>query len=440
MHQNAPNGQWPTGLGYTPGVAVHHHAPPPRMHLVRQRFDATEVADFDRRLTAEARAVFEARGVGPGSQIAMAVGSRGVSPIAQVVRLVSESVQSLGGEPFIVPAMGSHGGGTAAGQAEVLAGYGISEAALGVPVRATMETVELGATDHGVPVHMDAVAAGADGIVVIGRVKPHTSFRGPVESGLCKMLAIGLGNRRGAETIHAHDIATTIPAAARVALAAAPVCLGVALVENAFDRPYRLAVVGPESFEATDRELLQVARGVLPRIPVDRLNLLLVDRMGKNVSGTGMDPNVIGMWRRLPELPHEPDYRWLAVLGLTEQSHGNAVGIGMADLTSRKLTDAIDPVPTHANVLTSMAVGMAKVPVTLPNDRECLGMGLALAARSSSEPLRVARIASTMELETLWLSDAALPELPHSCEVMASRSAFDFGPDGSIVEAGAYAH
>ena len=157
------------GLGYTPGVAVHHHAPPPRMHLVRQRFDATEVADFDRRLTAEARAVFEARGVGPGSQIAMAVGSRGVSPIAQVVRLVSESVQSLGGEPFIVPAMGSHGGGTAAGQAEVLAGYGISEAALGVPVRATMETVELGATDHGVPVHMDAVAAGADGIVVIGR-------------------------------------------------------------------------------------------------------------------------------------------------------------------------------------------------------------------------------------------------------------------------------
>ena len=410
------------------------------MHLVRQQFDASEVPDFDERLAAEARSVLTAQGVRSGSRIAIAVGSRGVSPVARVVGIVSEAIRSLGAEPFIVPAMGSHGGGTAAGQAQVLAGYGVSEAALGVPVRATMETVELGATDDGVRVHMDAAAAAADGIVVIGRIKPHTSFRGPVESGLCKMLAIGLGNRRGAETIHAHDLAATIPAAARVALASAPVCLGVGLVENAFDRPHRLAVVGPEAFEATDRELLEVARGVLPRLPLDRLDLLVVDRMGKNVSGTGMDPNVIGMWRRFPELTHEPDYRWLAVLGLTEQSHGNAVGIGMADLTSRKLTDAIDPVPTHANVLTSMAVGMAKVPLTLPNDRECVAMGLALARRSSSEPLRVARIASTMELEAFWLSEAALPDLPRSCDVLAGRSAFDFGEDGSIVEAGAYAH
>ena len=410
------------------------------MHLVRQRFDASEVPDFDGRLAEEARAVLGAASVGSGSRIAVAVGSRGVSPVARVVTIVSEAIRSLGGEPFIVPAMGSHGGGTAAGQAHVLAGCGISEAALGVPVRATMETVELGATVDGVRVHLDAVAAAADGIVVIGRVKPHTSFRGPVESGLCKMLAIGLGNRRGAESIHAHDLAATIPAAARVALAAAPVCMGVALVENAFDRPHRLAVVGPEAFEATDRELLEVAHGVLPRLPLDRLDLLLIDRMGKNVSGTGMDPNVIGMWRRLPELPHEPDYRWLAVLGLTEQSHGNAVGIGMADLTSRKLTDAIDPVPTHANVLTSMAVSMAKVPVTLPNDRECYAMGLDLASRSSSEPLRVARIASTMEIEAFWLSDAALPDLPRGCEVLASRSSFEFDADGSIVEAGAYGH
>ena len=426
--------------GYTPGVAVNDHATPPRMHLVRQQFDASEVPDFDRRLAAESRSVLTAQGVGSGSRIAIAVGSRGVSPVARVVRIVSEAVRSLQAEPFIVPAMGSHGGGAAAGQAEVLAGYGISEASLGVPVQATMDTVELGATDDGVRVHLDSAAAAADGIVVIGRIKPHTSFRGTVESGLCKMLAIGLGNRRGAETIHAHDLATTIPAAARVALAEAPVCMGVGLVENAFDRPHRLAVVGPEAFEATDRELLEVARGVLPRLPLDRLDLLVIDRMGKNVSGTGMDPNVIGMWRRFPELPHEPDYRWLAVLGLTEQSHGNAVGIGMADLTSRKLTDDIDPVPTYANVLTSMAVGMAKVPLTLPNDRECVAMGLSLAKRSSLEPLRVARIASTMELETFWLSEAALPDLPESCEVVAGGASFDFGKDGSIVESGAYAH
>jgi hypothetical protein len=301
-----------------------------------------------------------------------------------------------------------------------------------------MDTVQLGRTDAGVVVHMDAVAAASDGIVVIGRVKPHTSFRGPVESGLCKMVVIGLGNREGAESIHAHNLAETIPAAARVALDNAPVCMGVALVENAFDRPHRLAVVGPDAFEATDRQLLEVAREVLPQVPLDQLDVLLVDRMGKDVSGTGMDPNVIGMWRRLPDLSHEPAFSWLAVLGLTEQSHGNAVGIGMADLTSRKLTDNIDPVPTNANVLTSMAVGLAKVPLTLPTDAQCYGIALELARRTSAEPLRVARIANTMNLETFWVSEAAIRDLPGNCEVVSGRVPFGFGPEGSIVEAGAF--
>ena len=265
-----------------------------------------------------------AQGVGSGSRIAIAVGSRGVSPVERVVRIVSEAVRSLEAEPFIVPAMGSHGGGTAAGQAQVLAGYGISEAALGVPVRATMDTIDLGATVDGVRVHMDAAASAADGIVVIGRIKPHTSFRGAVESGLCKMLAIGLGNRRGAETIHAHDLARhDSGGGARGACGGARVPGRGAGGERV--RPsHRLAVVGPEAFEATDRELLEFARGVLPRLPLDRLDLLVVDRMGKNVSGTGMDPNVIGMWRRFPELPHEPG---LSLAGRARPSRSNRTGM-----------------------------------------------------------------------------------------------------------------
>lgn len=408
------------------------------MRLVQQRFEASELRDFDERLAVGAKKTLSDQGVGPGARIAIAVGSRGVSPIQEVVRILIGVVRSLRAEPFIVPAMGSHGGGTAEGQSQVLASYGISEPTVGVPVRASMDTVQLGRTDVGVAVHMDATAAASDGIVIVGRVKPHTSFRGPVESGLCKMLVIGLGNREGAESIHSHDLAETIPGAARVALDIAPVCMGVALVENAFDRPHRLAVVGPDEFEATDRELLKVAREVLPRVPLDRLDLLLVDRMGKNVSGTGMDPNVIGMWRRLPDLPRDPAYRWLAVLGLTEQSHGNAVGIGMADLTSRKLTDNIDPVPTGANVLTSMALGMAKIPFTLPTDEECYDVALGLARRSSPEPVRVARIANTMKLGTFWVSESSLQDIPGSCEVVSSRVPFGFSADGSIVESGAF--
>ena len=411
----------------------------PRMHLVRQRLDEAEVACFDERLAAETRATLADQGVGNGARIAIAVGSRGVSPILEVVSAIVESIRAVGGEPFVVPAMGSHGGGTSAGQIGVLASYDITEATLGVPVRATMDTVCLGETDQGVAVHMDALAAAADGIVVIGRVKPHTSFRGPIESGLCKMLVIGLGNRVGAESIHAHDLGRAIPTAARLALEKARVVMGVALVENALDRPYQLSVVGPDLFEHTDQALLAVARRVLPRIPLDKLDLLLVDRMGKDVSGTGMDPNVIGMWRRLPDVRREPAYQWLAVLGLTEQSHGNAVGIGMADLTSLKLKNAIDPVPTYANVLTSMSVGMAKTPVTLPTDAECYATGLMLAARSAIGPVRVARIANTMHLETFWVSEASVPDLPGGCEVVSSKRPFGFGDDGSILEDGVFA-
>ncbi len=408
------------------------------MRLVRQRLDQAAILDLAGELATKTRARLRALGLPAGARVAVAVGSRGIGPIVSVLKTLIEELREAGAQPFIVPAMGSHGGGTAAGQAGVLAGYGIDEARLGVPVRAGMETVVLGRTQSGASVHLDAIASQADGIVVVGRVKPHTSFRGPVESGLCKMLVVGLGNRSGAESMHAHPLAEVIPSAARIATAAAKVLFGVAIVENAFHRPHTLAVAAPDEFVDTDARLLEIANRLLPRIPLDRLDVVLVDRMGKDISGTGMDPNVVGMWRRLPEMPPEPAYRWLAVLGLSPGAHGNGVGVGMADLVSRKLVQELDVQATATNAITSTALSMAKIPITLPTDRACYDTALRMAARTAEGPRRVVRIANTLRLETFWASEAVLDDLPATCEVVEHARPFAFDENDAIAESQAF--
>lgn len=408
------------------------------MFLVRQAFDTAKLDDLEEHLTVGLRRQLERAALPAGASVAIAVGSRGVSPVVQVVRTLAQGLRDAGLRPFVVPAMGSHGGGTAEGQASVLADYGVHEQAVGAPVRATMDTVQLGKTASGITVHLDAEAVAADGVIVIGRVKPHTGFRGPIESGLCKMSVIGLGNRRGAESLHAHPLATGIPEAAALTVASGHLLCGVALVENAFDRPARAEVVPPEAFHATDETLLKIAHKLMPRLPLDKLDGLLIDRMGKNISGSGMDPNVVGMWRRLGELDRNPDYGWLAVLGLTPESHGNAVGIGLADLCSRKLADAIDHEALAMNTLTAMALHAAKVPLTLSTDRACYETMLHLASRSTDQPLRIGRIHNTLELETFWVSEAVLEELPGTGEVVEPSTDFGFDAQDGIVEAGAF--
>ena len=408
------------------------------MVLVRQAFDTAELDDLEDHLTVGLRRQLERSALPTGASVAVAVGSRGVSPVVQVVQTLVRGLREAGLCPFVVPAMGSHGGGTAEGQASVLADYGVHEQSVGAPVRATMDTRVLGKTVSGITVHLDAEAAAADGVIVIGRVKPHTGFRGPIESGLCKMSVIGLGNRRGAESLHAHPLATGIPEAAALTVISGHLLCGVALVENAFDRPARAEVVPPEAFHATDESLLKLARELMPRLPLDKLDGLLIDRMGKNISGSGMDPNVVGMWRRLGELDRNPDFGWLAVLGLTPESHGNAVGIGLADLCSRKLADAIDHEALAMNTLTAMALHAAKVPLTLPTDRACYETVLHLATRSTSKALRIGRIRNTLELETFWVSEAVLDDLPGTSEVVESATPFGFDADNTIVEVGAF--
>ena len=382
----------------------------PAMAPMRQRFEDEAVDDLDGVISRGVRARLAQARPAPGASVAIGVGSRGVSPILQVVSVVVRELKDAGLRPFVVPAMGSHGGGTAEGQRRVLTEYGISEEQIGAPVRATMETKLLGTTPQGVEVHGDANAFGADHVAIIGRVKPHTAFRAEIESGLCKMLTVGLGKRKGAERIHEGGLAETIPAAAEVVLATGKVLFGLALVENAFDRPHTVRVAAPDDFLRTDRELLVLAKKLLPKLPMDHLHLLVVDEMGKNISGTGMDTNVVGMWRRIGG-ERSPDYGSLVVLRLTAESEGNASGVGMADFVTNALVDAIDREKTYVNALTALVPFMVRIPLTLRTDRDCLGTAIEFARRSAGGGLRMARIKNTLEIERFWVTENVAAEL-----------------------------
>lgn len=410
----------------------------PSLVPMRQEFDDSTVADLEGEIVAGIRAQLARSHVVRGGTVAVGVGSRGISPIGQVVSTVIRELKAAGLKPFIVPAMGSHGGSTAEGQLKVLADYGVSRETVGAEVRATMETKVLGKTPQGVEVHGDVNAYGADHIVLVSRIKPHTDFKAEIESGLCKMLCIGLGKRNGAERIHAAGLADTIPEAARVALATGRVLLGVALVENPFDRPAVVRVAGPDQFHDTDRELLVIAKRILPRLPVNVLHLLVVDQIGKNISGAGMDTNVVGTWRLTGYGERVPDYRYVAALRLTEKTHGNASGIGLADFTTMALVDAIDSESTYINSLTSMMTNAARIPMTFPNDRACLETAVAIAGRASGGVPRIGRIKNTMELDLFWVSQAVAKDIEAAgaAEPCGPAGPFTFDARGNLMGLG----
>ncbi|HEY8476122.1 MAG TPA: lactate racemase domain-containing protein [Chloroflexota bacterium] len=382
--------------------------PMPPMARVRQRFPTDHVADVRDAVRQALRQADWRTRLQPGARVAVTAGSRGIANIVEVLQEVVAALRDAGARPFIVPAMGSHGGATVEGQRAVLASYGVTEESVGAPIMATMDTVELGRVATGATVHLDRYAAEADGIVVVGRVKAHTAFRGAIESGLCKMLAVGLGKQRGAANMHAHGLKESVPQAAVRILERAPVLLGVAIVENAYHQIHTVEAVPPTAFLDADRRLLELANRLAPRIPFDPLDLLVVGWMGKDISGSGMDLNVIGMWRRIGG-EQRPYFARVAVLDLTEASEGNGIGIGMADFTTRRLFEKLDLRKTYMNVLTANAPQVGKIPIVLENDREAVEVALRSSAPAGSP--RVVAVRSTLHLEDLWVSEALVPEI-----------------------------
>lgn len=406
--------------------------PVPPVVRVRQRFPREAIADVE----GEVRAQFDAAGLAnrlrPGARVAVTAGSRGIADIVRVIRAVCAAIRDAGAEPFVVAAMGSHGGATAEGQRAVLAGYGIREDTVGAPIVSDMAVVELGRIATGAVVHQDRHAHEADAIVVVGRVKAHTAFRGEIESGLCKMLAVGLGKQPGAESIHAHGLRESIPQAAALAIQRSNVVLGLALVENAYHQLHTVRAVPPERFHETDRELLRLSNALLPRVPFDRLDVLVVGWLGKNVSGSGMDYNVVGMWRRIGG-ERRPDFRRIVALNITPESEGNGLGIGIADFTTRRLVDQLDLRKTYMNALTANAPQTVKIPIVLASDREAIEV--ALKSAEPDGPARLAVIRSTLDLSELWVSEALLDEVAASptLELLGPPGVLPFDHEGNLV-------
>lgn len=387
----------------------------PPIARVRQSVDQPEIADVPE---AVARAVRESRisaRVRPGGSIAVTVGSRGIAGIDVIARAAVLALKSQGFRPFIVAAMGSHGGGTADGQRALLAEFGVTEAAVGCPIRSEMETVVLGVNSFGLPIHFDRNAHEADGIVLINRVKPHTSFTGRYESGLLKMLTIGLGKRQGAAQIHKlglPGLKTLLPEVGSFLLGKTSVALGVALLENAREHTARVVAVEPEELLAVEPRLLDESRELMARLPFEQIDVLLVGELGKNYSGTGLDPNVIGRQRveTMPDLPR-PVVTRLAVLDLSVETRGNALGIGLADLTTERVVRAIDPAPMRINSLTSNFLTRARVPISLPTDRDVIAGCLDTCWRIDPREARVVIIPNTLELTTLWVTEPFADEV-----------------------------
>jgi len=381
----------------------------PKLTRVRQVFEQTRLDDAYGAVTDGLNNLGLEKKIRPGARIAITAGSRGIQNLVTMTRAAVDTVKALGGQPFVVPAMGSHGGATDGGQKGLLAELGISDGTMGCPVVSSVQVEEIGRTPSGHPVYFSKDALHADGVIAINRVKLHTIFRGDVESGLCKMLAVGLGKHRGAQQIHKIGTQPFLVETARVILDKAPILAGVAVLENSLDETMEVHVVPRERFEATDVALLKRCWQVLPRVPFDPLDVLVVDEMGKNLSGTGMDTNIIGIGGRVggKMTMGTPVVSTIVVLGLTPETHGNANGIGLADLTTRRLVDSIDYKSTYTNVLTTRLWSAGRLPVILETDREAVEVAV---GDMSSDEIRLVRIKDTLHLEELEISEALLPE------------------------------
>lgn len=411
----------------------------PKVVPVRQRFQSTRVDDIPARVAREVSRLDLSERLNPGDSVAITAGSRGVANIAAITRSLAEELKERGARPFIVPAMGSHGGGTAAGQRGVLERYGITEAAMGAPIRATMETLPIGETREGVPVVLDRNALEADHIAVVNRIKPHTDFDAEIESGLTKMLAIGLGKHQGAIRYHRankrYGYYRVLTGVAEVVRRRCSILLGLGIVENGYDQTGVIEAMTSDDLFEVEARLLKVAKSWLARIPFEQGDLLLVDEMGKNVSGTGMDTNVIG--RRAGSgkpFAGAPRFSRVVVRDLTPESYGNAIGVGMADVVTRRLVDKIDTRPTYVNALTSTNLESVRIPVTVDSDREALETAISTSSAPSGEDCRMVWIRNTLKLDRLVASEALLDEVEgnRDLQVLGNPGELDFDAQGNL--------
>lgn len=415
----------------------------PRMVRVRQIFDETHLTKEEIPGIVKAQLSRDAvsAGIRPGMNIAITCGSRGISNIAIIVRAIVDFVKEKGANPFVFPAMGSHGGATAEGQLELLESYGVTEETMGCPIKATMETVYLGETEEGSPVFQDKYAHEADGVILCGRIKAHTCFRGPYESGLIKMSVIGMGKQHGAENVHEsgfQNMGRILPQFGKVIFEHTNIIAGVGLIENAYDETYKIVALNADEIWEEEPKLLLEANELLGRIWINETDVLVVDKLGKNVSGDGMDPNVSGTFgspgRSYDEKSGAIHAQRKVVLDLTEETHGNGNGIGEADVTTKRLVDKMNVDITYPNAVTSTLLNMVKIPIFTHTDENAIKLAVRACNMIDRENPRIVRIESTLEIEHIWISEALLEEAkahPH-LEVLGEPEEWPFDEHGNL--------
>ena len=412
----------------------------PKMVRVRQEFDHThmEPAEIPNAVWAQLERDAVKQNIKPGMTIAITCGSRGIANIAIIVKAIVDYVKAQGANPFVFPAMGSHGGATPEGQLEVLRSYHVTEETMGCPIRATMETVYLGDTVEGSPVYQDKYAHEADGVILCGRIKAHTSFRGPYESGLLKMSVIGMGKQHGAESVHEsgfQNMGRVMPQFARVVFDNTNIVAGVGIIENAYDQTYKIAALNAAEIWEQEPKLLKEANRLLGRIWVDKADVLVVDKLGKNISGDGMDPNVSGRFVQPKYCSGGIQAEKCVVLDITDETHGNAQGIGLAEVTTRRLVNRMKLEMTYPTGVTNTFLHLMKIPMIMDNDREAIQLALMCCPEAEDhDHMKMIRIPNTAHIGVIEISEGMLPLVENNpnFEVLTEPYDLPFDENGNL--------
>jgi len=417
-------------------TALLRDIPLPQMAPVTQHYQRPQVKDVEAEVSRLLRQNGCLARLQKGQTVAITAGSRGITNLPLILRTIVREVKAVGGIPFLVPAMGSHGGASAEGQIKLLKGLGIDEETVEAPIKSSMETNVIGTTDRGMPVHMDAHAAAADAVIAVNRIKPHTSYRGAIESGVVKMLAIGLGKQKGAETCHACGYASmseNVAALGEVVLDCKNVLCGIAILENAFHDTASIHVLNPENMISSETELLREAWRLFPKIFFDALDVLVIDEIGKDISGTGFDCNVVGRYHN-PHAYGGPNIKRLAILDITDKSKGNGNGIGMADAISRRAYDKFSPEQSYPNALTATATLSVNLPMVFATDQLAIQACIKVCGTQNPKDIRLVRIKNTIDMAQIYVSEALetyCREHPN-IEITEKFAAFEFNADGNL--------
>jgi len=412
----------------------------PKMIKIRQKINDECVKDIKKYFKKKIAYSSLVSTIKNGDSVAITAGSRGITDIVPIITILVEELKKLNAKPFIIPAMGSHGGATAEGQSLVLSEYGITQKTIGAPIYSSMEVVKLGETKSGIPVYIDKIAKNANHIIVVNRIKSHTEFFGKIESGLIKMLVVGLGKHKGALTMHSYAVKfgyeKTLTDIEKVILENAPISLGIGIIENGYRKTYSIECIEPDDFIDKEKLLLGIAKKITPKLPFEKIDVLIVDEAGKDISGTGMDTKVIGRIRNIYEKElTKPRITRIVLRGLTKKTNGNAIGVGLADFITKSLADEIDMKATFVNTVTAVTPEKGRLPLICDSDKEAIENAFATAGPIGSKKIRMVRIKNTSELSEMYISEGLLDEVNKqpNIEIISKGAKLEFSEEGQII-------